>query len=219
VISENGLEWFCFFELEREKMNNTPQPKIWTSKTYDQLAGIYDLMMKVFFPAGEIGRRKIVSKVDKGSILDVACGTGTLLAMAENNGLSCYGIDHSRGMLDRAKKKAPGAELKVASFYSIPYDDETFDYVVETNALSGEGIDERKVIQEMIRVCKRGGEIYLADGPKTEDKNVLDKLMTELGRLNEDVGKDYLRVFRELGYHPEVDVIDKRYHIYCLKKK
>jgi ubiquinone/menaquinone biosynthesis C-methylase UbiE len=218
-ISENGLKIFYFFELERENMNNAPQSKIWTSKTYDQLARIYDLMMKVFFPAGEIGRRKIVSKVANGSILDVACGTGTLLAMAGKKGLSCYGVDLSRGMLDRARKKAPGAELKVASFYSIPYDDGTFDYVVETNALSGEFIDERKAIQEMIRVCKRGGEIYLADGPKTKDKNILDKLMTKLGRLNEDLGKDYLRIFGELGYHPEVNVIDERYHIYCLKKK
>jgi ubiquinone/menaquinone biosynthesis C-methylase UbiE len=122
-------------------------------------------------------------------------------------------------MLDRAGKKVPGAELKVASFYSIPYDDGKFNYVVETYALSGEGIDERKVIEEMIRVCKYGGEIYLADGPKTEDANVFDKLVTKLGSLNEDVGKDCLRIFAELGYQPEVDVMTKRYHIYGIKKK
>jgi ubiquinone/menaquinone biosynthesis C-methylase UbiE len=122
-------------------------------------------------------------------------------------------------MLDRAGKKVPGAELKVASFYSIPYDDGKFNYVMETYALSGEGIDERKVIEEMIRVCKCGGEIYLADGPKTEDANVFDKLVTKLGSLNEDVGKDCLRIFAELGYQPEVDVMTKRYHIYGIKKK
>jgi hypothetical protein len=89
-------------------------------------------------------------------------------------------------MLDRAGKKVPGAELKVASFYSIPYDDGKFNYVVETNALSGK---------------------------------VFDKLMTKLGSLNEDVGKDCLRIFAELGYQPEVDVMTKRYHIYGIKKK
>jgi SAM-dependent methyltransferase len=68
-------------------MNNDPKPKIRTSKTYDKMAGYYDLMMKIFFPASETGRKKIVEKMISGSVLDVACGTGTLLAMAEKKGI------------------------------------------------------------------------------------------------------------------------------------
>jgi 2-polyprenyl-3-methyl-5-hydroxy-6-metoxy-1,4-benzoquinol methylase len=54
----------------------------------------YDLFMRVFFPIGEKGRERIVERLSAGSILDVACGTGTLLAMAGEKGLECYGIDN-----------------------------------------------------------------------------------------------------------------------------
>ena len=60
-------------------------------------------------------------------------------------------------MLEKAMAKAPGAEFKQGSYYELPYPDDSFDYVVETNGLSGVGIDAEKALAEMIRVCKVGG--------------------------------------------------------------
>jgi ubiquinone/menaquinone biosynthesis C-methylase UbiE len=85
--------------------------------------------MKIFYPIGEKGREKIVERLNSGSVLDIACGTGTLLTMAFKKGLECYGIDNSQGMLNKARVKVPGAELKNASYYDIPYQDGLFDYV------------------------------------------------------------------------------------------
>ena len=79
---------------------------------YNRLSRYYDTFMKFFFPVGEKGRERIVEKLTSGSVLDVACGTGTLLEMAGKKGLECYGIDLSEGMLAEAKRKVPEAEIQ-----------------------------------------------------------------------------------------------------------
>ncbi|MCJ7537804.1 MAG: class I SAM-dependent methyltransferase [Anaerolineales bacterium] len=194
------------------------QPRIWTTKTYNRLSRFYDAFMKFFFPVGEKGREKIVEKLTSGSVLDVACGTGTLLEMAGKKGLECFGIDLSEGMLAELKRKIPEAEIRRASYYKIPYPEERFDYVVATNALSGDYIDAKKVLMEMIRVCKVGGWIYIAEWPKAEKDTFVERCIVWFARLNEDAPKDYLAIFREMGYEPEVDVLDERYHVYGIRK-
>jgi ubiquinone/menaquinone biosynthesis C-methylase UbiE len=195
------------------------QPRIWTTKTYDRLSKYYDFLMKIFYPVGEKGREGIVKKLGAGSVLDVACGTGTLLAMAWDRGLSCYGIDLSQGMLDQARTKVPKAKFIVGSYYELPYPEEFINYVVETNSLSGEFIDAKKVIAEMIRVCKRGGEIYIAEWPEASQESRMERFIVELASLNDDAPKDYNKIFGELGHEPEVEVISNRYHVYRIQKK
>jgi ubiquinone/menaquinone biosynthesis C-methylase UbiE len=174
--------------------------------------------MKFFFPIGEIGREKIVEKLTSGSVLDVACGTGTLLEMAKKKGLECYGIDLSEGMLAQAKGKVLDVEVSQASYYEIPYPEESFDYVVATNALSGDFIDARKVLIEMIRVCRSGGWIYIAEWPKAPENTPAERLVVWFASLNDDAPKDYLEIIQEMGYEPEVDVLSKRYHVYGIRK-
>jgi ubiquinone/menaquinone biosynthesis C-methylase UbiE len=199
-------------------MSKRTQPRIWTTKTYNRLSRYYDKFMKYFFPIGEIGREKIVEKLTSGSVLDVACGTGTLLEMAKKKGLECYGIDLSEGMLAQAIGKVPDVEVSQASYYEIPYPEESFDYVVATNALSGDFIDARKVLLEMIRVCRSGGWIYIAEWPKAPENTPAERLVVWFASLNDDAPKDYLEIIQEMGYEPEVDVLSKRYHVYGIRK-
>jgi len=199
-------------------MSKRTQPRIWTTKTYNRLSRYYDKFMKYFFPIGEIGREKIVEKLTSGSVLDVACGTGTLLEMAKKKGLECYGIDLSEGMLAQAKGKVLDVEVSQASYYEIPYPEESFDYVVATNALSGDFIDARKVLIEMIRVCRSGGWIYIAEWPKAPENTPAERLVVWFASLNDDAPKDYLEIIQEMGYEPEVDVLSKRYHVYGIRK-
>ncbi len=67
-------------------MKERSQPRIWTTETYDRISRYNDTFMKFFFPIGQKGRRRIVKKLTSGSVLDVACGTGTLLAMEKTRG-------------------------------------------------------------------------------------------------------------------------------------
>jgi ubiquinone/menaquinone biosynthesis C-methylase UbiE len=199
-------------------MKDRNKPRIWTTKTFDRLSPYYDRFMKLFFPIGETGREKIVEKLTTGTLLDVACGTGTLLAMAREKGLKCYGVDLSGGMLAQAQRKVPNAEFQRGSFYRLPYAEGSFDQVVATNALSGDAIDAGEALREMVRVCKTGGRIYIAEWPKTDDESITEKIVIWLASLNDDAPQDYFGMFREMGYEPEVDALDKRYHIFAIRK-
>ena len=200
-------------------MRERSQPKVWTTRTYDRLAKYYDLFMRVCVPVGEKGRERIVERLSAGSVLDVACGTGTLLAMAHEKGLECYGIDLSQGMLNQARAKVPSAELRRASYYEIPYPDGQFDYVVATNAISGTYIDASRVLSEMIRVCKSGGGIYIAEWPKAETETLVERFVVWLASLSDDAPKDYQAIFAGLGYEPEAEVLGKRYYILGIEKQ
>jgi ubiquinone/menaquinone biosynthesis C-methylase UbiE len=199
-------------------MRDRKNPRIWTTKTFDRLSPYYDRFMKLFFPIGETGREKIVEKLTTGTLLDVACGTGTLLAMAREKGLKCYGVDLSGGMLAQAQRKVPDAEFQRGSFYRLPYAEGSFDQVVATNALSGDAIDAGEALREMVRVCKTGGRIYIAEWPKTDDESITEKIVIWLASLNDDAPQDYFGMFREMWYEPEVDALDKRYHIFAIRK-
>jgi ubiquinone/menaquinone biosynthesis C-methylase UbiE len=205
--------------FRRIDMKEHSQPKVWTTRTFDRLAKYYDLFMRVFFPVGEKGRERIVERLSTGSVLDIACGTGTLLAMAHEKGLECYGIDLSQGMLNQARAKVPSAELRRASYYEIPYPDGQFDYVVATNAISGTYIDARRVLIEMIRVCKSGGGIYIAEWPKAETETLVERFIVRLASLSDDAPKDYQAIFAGLGYEPEAEVLGKRYYIFGIEKQ
>jgi hypothetical protein len=60
--------------------NEKNKPLInWTPDLYDRLSKYYDHLAKWLFPIGDHGRQKVVTGLESGSILDIACGTGTLL--------------------------------------------------------------------------------------------------------------------------------------------
>ena len=118
--------------------------------------------------------------------------------MAKNKGLKCHGIDISGGMISIAKKKVPGAEINQASYYHMPYPQGSFDHVVVTNALSSDSIDARKVLLEMLRVCRCGGWIFIAEWPKAMKDTFMERLVIWFASLNDDAPKNYLEIFRGL---------------------
>lgn len=179
----------------------------WTSNTYDRLSRHYDLFARVFFAIGEKGKRRIVNELRIGNILDVACGSGTLLAAAVEKGLQPFGTDLSWGMLMETRKKVPTAILVQASFYALPFSPGAFDTVIETNAVSGEDIVSDIVLLEMIRVCGSDGEVRIADYAKSPKDNLWIRFMAWIGVLFGDYPHDYVAAFHRLGFDPYVEYL------------
>lgn len=121
-------------------------------------------------------------------------------------------------MIAEISRKIPEAEIGLASYYEIPFPADSFNYLVATNALSGVHIDAKKVLMEMIRVCRVGGWIFIAEWLEAEIVTFEERCIVWLASLTDDAPKDYLRMFRDLGYEPEVDVLDKRYYVYAVRK-
>jgi ubiquinone/menaquinone biosynthesis C-methylase UbiE len=69
------------------------------------------------------------------TLLDAGCGPGAALQRAAAQGARVSGLDASAPMLDVARERVPGADLRVGDIESLPYDDGTFDIVTAFNAI------------------------------------------------------------------------------------
>lgn len=112
--------------------------------------------------------KKIISKIISSNpkkILEVGCGEGAnifILKKLKFKG-EIVGIDYSDKKISFAKSQIPNAKFLAANAYRLPFKDGQFDLVFCKNILhhlSG----KKKVIAEMSRVCKKGGEIVVVEG-------------------------------------------------------
>jgi SAM-dependent methyltransferase len=98
----------------------------------------------------------------KSRILDVGCGTGTLLAwLSERVPARLWGVDASEEMLAVARAKVPsGVGLKQARAEALPFKDEWFDAVVMT--LVVHHLDRPRAFAELARVLAERGRLSIA---------------------------------------------------------
>ncbi|MCL4472684.1 MAG: class I SAM-dependent methyltransferase [Actinobacteria bacterium] len=154
---------------------------------FGRLASLYDFGVKNAFRwiGGEIGFRcGIVEAADVRPgqhVLDVACGTGTLLALlAACTGPDgrAVGIDMSEQMLEmgRQKVKMSQVEFIQGNAEALPFEDESFDRATASLAIHEMNRQGRaNALAEMHRVLKPGGLAVLADMRRP------DTLSTKLG--------------------------------------
>lgn len=86
--------------------------------------------------------------------LDLGCGVGRLMKNFDN----FYGVDISENMLKIAKERKPNCHFKLCDGRTIPYEDDTFDYVY--SILLFQHLPFAAVcsyITEAMRVLKKGG--------------------------------------------------------------
>ena len=64
---------------------------------------------------------------DSTEVLDVGCGTGTILkGLAQNHNIKGHGIDVEPAMIKIAKEKCVGMDIQLCSCDSTPFADGTF---------------------------------------------------------------------------------------------
>jgi ubiquinone/menaquinone biosynthesis C-methylase UbiE len=99
-------------------------------------------------------------------VLDVASGSGNLAVVASRNGANVTGIDIADNLVEAAKKRADqlGLDIKFeqGDAEALPYEDDTFDLVM---TMYGAMFAPRPeiVASELVRVCKPGGRIAMAN--------------------------------------------------------
>ena len=96
----------------------------------------------------------------------VACGSGQLALMAAKDGLDVTGVDIAGSLIERARSRAKAAHLAArfeeADAEALPFPDREFDMVT---SLIGAMFAPRPelVASELLRVCKPGGVIAMAN--------------------------------------------------------
>ena len=116
------------------------------------------------------GRRAIVDRMECSPgerILEVGVGTGLSLPLYPQN-VRVVGIDISRDMLDQARDRLTrggrqsAAELMVMDAENMAFEDNSFDKVVAMYVASVVP-DPARLVDEMRRVCKPGGQIFIVN--------------------------------------------------------
>jgi SAM-dependent methyltransferase len=99
-------------------------------------------------------------------ILDVACGTGNTAIPAARAGASVTGCDIAINLLDQAKKRSAAENLEITfeegDAEDLPFPADSFNVVISMfGAMFAPRPD--RVASELLRVCKPGGMIAMAN--------------------------------------------------------
>lgn len=99
-------------------------------------------------------------------VLDVAAGNGNVSLAAARRWCEVTSTDYVPSLLDRGKARAAAENLKLvfkdADAEALPFADASFDAVVSTFGVMFTP-DQDTAASELMRVCRRGGKIGLAN--------------------------------------------------------
>ncbi|MFP4538974.1 MAG: class I SAM-dependent methyltransferase [Dichotomicrobium sp.] len=99
-------------------------------------------------------------------VLDVACGSGNTALVAARRYCEVTGIDYVPALIERASQRAAAEgvviDFQVADAQALPFPDASFDVVVSVFGVMF-APDQEKAASELLRVCRPGGRIALAN--------------------------------------------------------
>ena len=128
----------------------------------------YDALIARFFPEAAVKSRLLdIAEVGPGvRVLDLGCGTGTLLAMAAERGALVTGIDADPKMLAKAVPKLEGREARLVEGYTttVELPEASFDVVISSlffHHLRTE--DKRATLERALHWLVPGGRLVIAD--------------------------------------------------------
>ena len=93
-------------------------------------------------------------------VLDVGCGAGAFLRLAAGRGAIPSGVDASEALIAFARRRLPGADLRVGEMEKLPWDDESFDLVTGFNAFFFAN-DMVAALREAGRVARHGSPVVI----------------------------------------------------------
>jgi SAM-dependent methyltransferase len=141
------------------------QQKTWSEGDFSMVAGLVMMVAEELIESLEV--------LPDERVLDVACGSGNgALAAARRSWGNVVGVDFVPALLERGRERAAVERLDVefveGDAAELPFEDASFDVVTSIfGAMFAP--DQEKAASELLRVCKPGGRIGMAnwvpDGP------------------------------------------------------
>jgi phosphatidylethanolamine/phosphatidyl-N-methylethanolamine N-methyltransferase len=139
---------------------------------YRRWAPVYD---KTFGLVASEGRKHAVEIINRGHgrVLEVGVGTGLSLPTYRRN-LEIVGIDLSPEMLDKARERVASDRLThVTGLHEmdageLKFPDASFDTVVAMYVMTVVP-DPEKVMRELSRVCRPGGQVLIVNHFSADD--------------------------------------------------
>jgi phosphatidylethanolamine/phosphatidyl-N-methylethanolamine N-methyltransferase len=182
------------------------------SRIYSDLAGIYDHVFTRVF-------RRRIDQVVKGlripagaKVLEVGIGTG-LSVDAYPRHSDVVGIDLSQAMLDHAAQKMDPLrhghiKLQQGDALNLSFADESFDYVTAFHVITVVP-DPKRMLDEMVRVCRPGGKIVIINHFSSE-RALIRFVVDRVDPITRHLGWSTRLRLRDV-VDPGVLVLEKRY--------
>jgi ubiquinone/menaquinone biosynthesis methyltransferases len=177
--------------------NKVPEADV--KKTFNTIAGNYDKLNTIMsLGTHQKWRQKATAKITVGpdKILDLCCGTAdwTIMLAKRYPHSRVVGMDFSQEMLKIAQHKVSNSEatninLEIGDAMNLRYQDASFDVVTIGFGLRNVP-DADKVLQEIYRVLKPGGQLICLEAYKVETPVIkigwqlyFNRLMPLMGRV------------------------------------
>jgi ubiquinone/menaquinone biosynthesis C-methylase UbiE len=134
------------------------QQKTWTSGDYARVGNTLVIMGELLCEA--------VNLHAGDKVLDVATGSGNTAISAARRFCDVTGIDYVPALVEQARNRAEAEGMEiifdVGDAEDLPYPDASFDIVLSTLGVMF-APDQEKVAEELLRICRPGGKIGLAN--------------------------------------------------------
>lgn len=157
---------------------------------FNWLTKFYDVFLQHAMPEKRFKSKLLQLANIEGNqlILDFGCGTGTLAIMIKNfdPAAEVFGVDVDSHVLKIAAEKVAQSKsdivLSIYDGVTLPYANNTFDKVISSLVFHHLTREQKLAgLSEILRVLKRGGELYIADFGKTD--NVLLRMFFFIWRI------------------------------------
>lgn len=144
-------------------------------------------------------------------ILEIGCGAGNNLWFAAREGFTVAGVDGSPSAIEfagqRFAEEGLKADLRVADFAQLPFEDESFDFVIDRAALTCSTFpDARQTIAEVRRVLIPEGKFFFTPYSDRHSSFASGRLGLE-GRT-EDISGGSLTGIGPISFYSRRDVLD-----------
>lgn len=139
----------------------------------------------------------------KVKILDLGCGTGSSTFFLSNEGFKPDSVDGSQVAVDKLKEIAKQKNIEVKAiqgdFLDLPYEQETFDAIIDIACIQHNSLDNIKnILSECYKLLKPGGKLF-STLLQTDDRVIPEKYgEITLTKAREDV-KDLFKAFSDIS--------------------
>ena len=171
-------------------------------------------------------KKKLVIDRKLDSILDIGCGNALVLNHLSGSFQNIYGTDFSANMIDKARVTIPQGHFSQGEANSLKFKDNQFDRVLTYSIFHYFPSIEYgyNTIDEMIRVCKKGGVVLIGDLLDQSQESVIkgksdleyEKKIPHIQRYSEWLFfnlYELQKLFLNKGYR--VEILDQPDHFKC----